>query len=271
MATLIFTAIGTAIGGPIGGAIGAVIGQQVDQAVFAPPGRQGPRLGDLSVQSSSYGKQIPKLFGTNRVAGNVIWAADLRETASTSGGKGSPSVTTYSYSASFAVALSTRPIASIGRIWADGNLLRGAAGDWKSTLGAFRLYLGTENQPVDPLIAAAEGLALTPAYRGTAYVVFEDLVLDNFGRRIPSLTFEVIADDGVLLLEQVITRLSGNGVAAVCPSILLGYAASGDSVRGALEALTAIRPVRVQDDGQTLNLIETIGSALWGGVGHVDR
>ena len=54
MATLVLTAVGTAIGGPIGGAIGAMLGQQVDRAVFlSPKGRQGPRLSDLRVQTSS--------------------------------------------------------------------------------------------------------------------------------------------------------------------------------------------------------------------------
>lgn len=261
MATLILTAVGTAVGGPIGGAIGAFIGQQVDQAIFAPPGRQGPRLSDLAAQTSSYGKQIPKLFGTNRVAGNVIWATDLKETASSSGGKGSPSITTYSYSASFAVALSARSIASVRRIWADGNLLRGAAGDWKSTLGAFRLYLGTEGQPLDPLIAAAEGISQTPAYQGMAYAVFEQLVLDNFGRRVPSLTFEVVADNGAVSLAQVITALTGDGVSANCPSQFGGYAASGDSVRGAIETLSAAVPVRLQDDGHQLLVFQLAGSA----------
>ena len=49
-------------------------------------------------------------------------------------------------------------------------------------------------QLIDPLIAAAEG-ALAPAHRGLAYAVFEDLPLETFGNRIPSLTFEVIADE----------------------------------------------------------------------------
>ncbi|SUZ33219.1 hypothetical protein ROE7235_02988 [Roseibaca ekhonensis] len=35
------------------------------------------------------------------------------------------------------------------------------------------------------------GVASTPAYRGTAYVVFEELPLSDFGNRIPQLTFEV--------------------------------------------------------------------------------
>jgi hypothetical protein len=86
MATLVLTTIGTIVGGPIGGAIGALIGQQADSRLFAPKGRQGPRLGDLSVQTSAYGTAIPRLFGTLRVAGTVIWATDLREDRQKSGG-----------------------------------------------------------------------------------------------------------------------------------------------------------------------------------------
>ncbi|MBU0774761.1 MAG: hypothetical protein KKH54_06140, partial [Alphaproteobacteria bacterium] len=176
MATVVLSAVGTVIGGPIGGAVGALIGNAIDHAVlFKPKGLEGPRLSELQVQTSSYGTQVPRLFGTMRVAGTVIWATDLRETKSKSGGgKGRPSVTSYSYSASFAVALSARAIGSIGRIWADGNLLRGAAGDFKSALSAFRVHDGGADQAVDPLIAAAQGVAVTPAHRGMAYVVFED-------------------------------------------------------------------------------------------------
>ena len=105
MATLVLTAVGSAVGGPIGGAIGALIGQSVDHALFGPKRREGPRLVELSVQTSSYGAQIPKLFGTMRVAGTVIWATDLKEhRARSGGGKGRPATTSYSYSASFAVA-----------------------------------------------------------------------------------------------------------------------------------------------------------------------
>lgn len=198
MATVVLTAVGTVLGGPIGAAIGAVIGNVIDnQVLFKPKGREGARLADLQLQTSSYGTQVPKLFGTMRVAGTVIWATDLKETKSKSGGgKGRPSVTNYAYSASFAVALSARAIGQVRRIWADGNLLRGAAGDFKTEVSAFRVHGGGEDQPVDPLIAAAEGVGLTPAHRGIAYVVFEDLTLADYGNRIPSLTFEVEADAG---------------------------------------------------------------------------
>src|ERR1700755_1383355 len=135
MATLVLTVVGTAIRGPGGGAIGALVGQRIDGELFKPKGREGPRLTDLKLQTSSYDTQIGHVFGTMRVAGCVIWSTDLIESRSTSHQKGQPSTTTYSYSASFAVLLSGRAVQGVGRIWADGNLLRGAAGDFKVATG----------------------------------------------------------------------------------------------------------------------------------------
>jgi len=205
MATLLFSAVGTLFGGPIGGAIGALIGRQVDGAIIGGGGsREGPRLKELSVSTSSYGTPVPRVFGRMRVAGTIIWSTDLVEhREKQGGGKGKPSVTTYSYSASLAVALSSRPIISIGRIWADGNLLRGAVGDLKAG-GSLRIHTGEHDQPLDPLLGAAEGTDLCPGYRGLAYVVFEDLQLGDFGNRIPALTFEVIADEGELTLSHLV-------------------------------------------------------------------
>ncbi len=254
MATLILTAVGTAVGGPIGGAIGAVIGQQLDQRIFAPKARQGPRLGDLAVQTSTYGVAIPKIFGRMRVAGSVIWSTDLIEHRATSGGgKGRPKTVSSSYSASFAVALSARPVGAVARIWADGKLLRGAAGDFKSATG-FRLHEGGEDQPADPLIAAAEGADLCPAFRGIAYAVFEDFQLEDFGNRIPSLTFEVEADPEPVAIGAIAEALGGGAVAAGETPALAGYAAGGDSVRAALEALADIVPLSLADDGAVLRL-----------------
>src|SRR3546814_1482628 len=71
-------------------------------------------LADLKVQASTYGQQIPQLFGAMRVAGSVIWATDLIERRSKrGGGKGRPSTTEYSYAVSLAVALSSRARKSV--------------------------------------------------------------------------------------------------------------------------------------------------------------
>lgn len=229
MATLVLTVVGTAIGGPLGGAIGATLGQAIDARLFAPAGRKGPRLTDLKLQTSSYGTPVPQIFGTMRVAGTVIWATDLVEKRHRqSRGKGQPRDTTYSYSASFAVALSSRPIGRIGRIWAEGNLLRGAAGDFKTRTG-FRWHDGSEDQPADPLIAAAEGIANCPAYRGLAYAVFEDMELADYGNRIPSLSFEIIADEGEFDIGVPIGAMLGDWEAAGPGTAIAGYALSGAS------------------------------------------
>jgi hypothetical protein len=259
MATLVLTTVGTLVGGPVGGAIGALIGQRIDGSLFGTA-RQGPRLGDLSVQTSSYGSAIPRLFGRMRVAGTVIWATDLKETSHRSGGKGQASTTRYSYSASFAVALSARRVRSIGRIWADGMLLRGAAGDWKTPTG-FRFHDGGEDQAIDPLIAAVEG-ASAPAYRGTAYVVFEAMQLAAYGNRIPSLRFEMVADDGPVTPGAIAADVSGGDVADATTTLLTGYAATGDSVRGAIEMLAETMSASLVEADGRLTLRDGSGAAI---------
>lgn len=238
MATLVLSTVGGIVGGPVGAMIGALAGQAIDrELLFKPKGRDGPRLTELAVQTSSYGTPIPRQFGTMRVAGTVIWATDLIEHRQREGGKGRPTVTSYSYTASFAVALSARPILSVGRIWADGKLLRGAAGDWKVRTG-FRLHLGGEDQAVDPLIASAEGEGLAPAHRGIAYAVFENLELEEFGNRIPSLSFEVTADPGPVAAGEIVAELSRGTIAAgEAMQLIAGYSGYGETVRGACAPL----------------------------------
>ena len=205
MATLVLglagQAIGASIGGgilgisaaTIGGAIGTMAGSVVDSWIVGslqPDQRyEGARLDSLRVTSATEGTTIPRLFGRMRLGGNIIWATDFTEHISSTtqgGGKGGgPKVTTteYSYTASFAVALCEGPITGIGRIWADGELLDTSTITW-------RWYPGDEAQAADPFIAAKMGAEGAPAYRGTAYVVFEELDLSPFGNRIPQLSFE---------------------------------------------------------------------------------
>jgi len=235
MATLVLTTVGGAVAGPVGAALGALAGRQIDGAVLGRGRREGPRLAELRVQASSYGVAIPRLFGTVRVAGTVIWSTDLVESRAVTRAKGSPEVTRYSYRASFAVLVSARPIRGVSRIWADGNLLRGAAGDLK-VAGRMRVHLGGEDQPPDPLIASAEG-AMAPAHRGCAYVVFEDLALAEFGNRLPSLSFEVEADAGGIAIGGIARSLAPEVEARPGGPVLQGFAAGGGSVRATLELL----------------------------------
>lgn len=243
MATLLFTALGTLLGGPLGGALGALAGRQVDALIVGSPTREGPRLRELAVTTSSYGMAIARHYGRMRAPGSIIWSTDLVEhREEEGGGKGKPTTVTYTYSVSFAVALSSRPVAAIGRIWADGGLLRGEAGDLKVG-GTLRLHAGRGDQAPDPLIQSAEAAGQCPAHRGIAYAVLEGLQLEEFGNRIPSLTFEVIADSGELSLATMCGEVLDEIDAAVPLPGLAGLSCEGPLG----DLLTLLEPVYPMD------------------------
>lgn len=178
------------IGAAILQAGASAAGRRIDDAIFTPARRiEGPRLTDLHIQGSTEGASMPSVYGRVRIAGQVIWAAKFKEHESTetSGGKGGPRVSarTFQYTLSFAVGLCEGEIARVGRIWANGQALDLSTINW-------RLYKGGEDQTPDPLIEAIEGPDEAPAYRGLAYVVFEDLPLEQFGNVMPQLSFEVV-------------------------------------------------------------------------------
>lgn len=194
-------AIGFAVGGPLGAQIGWAAGSLIGAALFAPS-QQGPRLQDTKVQISSYGAAIPLPYGGFRLAGNVIWSTDLQEHSSESGGKGGPSVTSFSYTVSCAVAIADREIGGIRRIWADAKLVYDAREDADAATQVasasfaeyMTVYTGTEAQLPDPTIEAVEGSGNVEAYRGVAYVVFTNLPLGDYGNRIPNFTFETTTE-----------------------------------------------------------------------------
>ncbi len=157
--------------------------------------RQGTRLENSTIVTSNEGSIVPKLIGRNRIAGQVIWQTTFREevvteTESQSQGKGGPSTntetTTYNYYVSFAIGLcKSNGDAKIGQIWADGKPLK--RGDY-----AIRFYDGADDQLPDPKIEATEGAGTVPAYRGLCYIVFDEMLLTDFGNRIPQINIEVI-------------------------------------------------------------------------------
>jgi len=253
MATLVLSTVGTALGGPIGGLLGSLVGQAIDQQLLGGGPRKGPRLGDLSVQTSSYGTPIPRIYGTMRVAGTIVWATELKEESELQGdGKNQPETVVYTYSTSFAVALSCRRAMQLKRIWADGKLIRGAAGDLKVP-ATFRFYQGTEGQAVDPLIAAEEGGGECPAYRGLALAVFEDFQLGEFGNRIPALTFELAADgSGGIGIGELLADASAGAIQSGDDRIVGGYAAHGEDMAAGLAPLIEAFAIELRDDGDAL-------------------
>ncbi|UFM66686.1 glycoside hydrolase/phage tail family protein [Paracoccus sp. MA] len=199
MATILLAAMGASLGAGFGGtvlglsgavigrAVGATLGRVIDQRLLGGGSKavETGRVDRLRIQTAGEGTPIPRLWGQMRVPGHAIWAGPLVETRRRhGGGKGAgPSVTEIGYRLSFALALCEGPILGVGRIWADGEEI--PADELN-----MRVYPGDEDQLPDPAIAAQEGEA-APAYRGIAYVVFENLALERWGNRVPQLSFEV--------------------------------------------------------------------------------
>ena len=237
------TLLGTAISGAaIGGMIGSAVGSVVDSWLIASmaPGQriEGARLDSLRVTSATEGAIVARLYGRMRVGGNIIWATDFREETSTttSGGKGGGgggrvTTTEYLYSASFAVALCEGPISGVGRVWADGKPMDMEGVTW-------RWYPGGEDQAPDPFIAAKMGAENTPAYRGIAYVVFEELPLEAFGNRLPQLTFEVFRtlDDAESAegMVEAVTIIPASGEFAYATELVRKTAGGATSAENAV-------------------------------------
>lgn len=202
MATIVLSAAGMAIGGSVGGsvfglgmatigrAVGAAVGRVIDQRIMGA-GSEAVETGQIDrfrLTGASEGAGISQTFGRMRVAGQVIWATQFLESTTVSGGgkfSGTPKTTTYSYTVSLAIALCEGEIRRVGRIWADGVEI--ARDDLN-----MRVYSGSDDQQPDPKMEAVEGEGQVPSYRGTAYVVLEDLDIGQFGNRVPQFSFEVM-------------------------------------------------------------------------------
>lgn len=154
---------------------------------------------EFAATSSEYGKDIPRVFGTDRLDGNLIWWSDIRliksTSTQTSGGKGGAkqktTTTTFEYFVDLDIAFAQGPAIDVLRIWFDGKL--GYDRQTGSTVSdlTFRFYPGDETQLPDPLVEAATGENLASANRGICHIVFENLNLADFGNRIPSITAEI--------------------------------------------------------------------------------
>lgn len=202
-----------------GAALGAGIGGYLDPP--KGPTVSGPRLSDLTVQTSTYGAFIPRVYGTVGVHGNLLWLENnkLKETVrkEEQGGKGgggsSATVKTYTYSATFAVAICAGPIAGIRRIWCGDKLIYNAGSSDIETIIAsnknadgWKVYLGTDDQQPAHRYQSDVGVNNASAFRGIAYVLFEDFELADYSNtlQVAQFKFEVVVStqtEGVRLYD----------------------------------------------------------------------
>jgi hypothetical protein len=218
MSSVILPQIGSVMLGPVGHPLGqeiaAIAGDRVDN-FFSKNKRSinaGARLAELTLQTATYGKVIPIVYGTVKLAGNIIWASEVQEHRQDhyqrNGKFGGRSLVArqFNYSISLAIAISEGEINEILRVWADDQLIDPRKFN-------YRFYSGNETQAPDPVIESIQGFGKTPAFRGLCYVMIENLPLSDFSNHVPNFLFEVkrrlkvCRNDGELPLEERIKSM----------------------------------------------------------------
>jgi hypothetical protein len=153
-----------------------------------------PVISSIQLQTSSFGRAVPWIFGRMRVAPNLVQYEDFTSIPHTTtqktgkGGGGGSSNTDYTYSVAAVMALASGTIASIGTVWRDKEV---------TTLAAAKLdfYSGAPNQTAYPyLISKHPDRALS--YRGLSYVASGAYDLGSTAA-LGNHTFEVQASGSI--------------------------------------------------------------------------
>ena len=243
MASIILAAAGTAIGGSIGGAVlgvcaatiggavGSIAGAAIDSwlvASMAPTQKiAGQRLDTLQITASTEGAVIPRVYGRMRIGrqhhlGDRLPRGDRDHPP----GRRRQGRRRWRRHRGHRVLLLRQ---------LRGRALRGPDHRHRAHLGrrqadeprrrhhARRISAARTRTPIR-FIAAKMGAANTPAYRGTAYVVFEELPLERFGNRLPQLSFEVfrpiLDGESAESLVRAVTLIPASGEFAYATDVV---------------------------------------------------
>jgi len=185
---------------------------------------------ELSFGGSTYGGPIPLVFGADKIQGNVIWSSTIRTDSVVIN-----DTLTFYRSLDFCLALAEGPINEVLRIWlgdrliydvtmdVDGSNIPVASNgyvnsqtidvtDPDSPLNGLEaiaertsisIFKGGEDQIPYGIMAASEGFINTPAYRGTAYIMFENFIVSS--STVPVIQVEIAANSSTTLPRTTTT------------------------------------------------------------------
>jgi YVTN family beta-propeller protein len=255
MATLLLAVGGSALGTSLGlstagsallATAGSFAGSYIDNAILGV-GKTGSRtasapLQQLDLMTSSYGRMIPVVYGTARVAGNVLWLSTpvqrtVTQTQNVRTGKFSSKNVTSAVQryveADMAIAFAAVPslfaagagqsetseddeiryktrgtALAIRRLWADGQLIYDArtsnlSVQQTNNFVLAEFYDGSEDQLPDSVIESHAGAGQVPAFRGTCYALLQQFRLSDYGNRVPNIQAELMSS-----LPRVYTEAS---------------------------------------------------------------
>jgi hypothetical protein len=217
---------------------------------------KGPRLDVPDVMTAENGTPIPRFWGKCAFPPPVVWAETIRVETHTSKTKGGKLEQQRAFG-TWANLITDMEIDAVSRIWFDEHLVfdvtgmgpisigalfggsgggkdgGGDSGDFKLSQGRnFRLYLGTDDQPIDPRYEAwcedRYGAGSATAFRGSALMFFEDIPLEKFGNRLPQVRVEAIRNKQPAYLYEQLPGSNG-GIDALSPDQSMLYQVTGDA------------------------------------------
>lgn len=238
-----------------------------------------PDYTGLQVQTASSALPIPVVYGTNRIAPNVIWSDGFQthaQRSKKSGGKGGGrSVTGYTYSTWIMFGLAEGPIQGIGEVF-NGQSVTPFPTNFLSLIPG-----GTPQEPWAPALARYPAAALP--YNCTAYLASPYFDLGS-SATIASIAFEVVgrlagtagplgqdADPASLISDFLTNAQYGVGFPAGALSGTALFGASGDSSYRSYCAALGIGLSPALTDAETANSILarwlklTNSAAVWSG------
>jgi hypothetical protein len=194
--------------------LGASLGLSLGMAFFGPQpnGPQPQQIEGLRVAGVDYGGYVGDFYGVVRTAGTwidaspgggVVSVQGTEKVKTGTGGK-KKKVKTFNYFLTAGYALG-EGLLQVDKVWADEKLIfdRNAAtadergyemvaessgGQVVAELSdGLRFYRGSRKQLPDTILAALHDDGV-PAYRGTAYIVFNNFDLAPYSNRIPTFT-----------------------------------------------------------------------------------
>ena len=190
------------------------------------------KLDDVNVDTGSYGRELPVVLGEQQVVGQTIWIAgnQLIEEKKT---KRKPpligsKITTYTYYANFAVALTCNKVKLV-KVWANDTLIIDLSGTSTGGLDSdirYEFKDGSDTQTTSSFMSNPNsftdsggggglfgalfgalflssssttynsngdaGNTSHPAYNGISYLIFDRLKLEKFGNAIPTIKAQVV-------------------------------------------------------------------------------
>jgi len=255
---------GNPMGAQAGFAIGSLIGNAID-----PVEMQGRKLGDSPTQTAAEGGARAIVFGKGCIRATVILERGGRRVVKQrdkSGGKGS-GPTTVNERAFWTYAIGiceATPDGGLLRIWENEKLVYDVTPtsqiveDSTEFAKLFRFYDGAEDQLPDPAIEAIyTDPTDAPYYRGTAYMVFPQRDLTDFGEAVPTYRVEVVSEVDVSIGDEV---LADYVIPGTYSSAYIFPRADGD-----LGFLSATTPLESGDDytvGRLDNALNVVSSSL---------